>query len=61
IKKLRGTQTYTQGGHVLQWSGIEQWLQIIIAQVQNEEVTNEDMASSAPQLVRVVKGLVTNR
>ncbi|KAK3356290.1 hypothetical protein B0T25DRAFT_536432 [Lasiosphaeria hispida] len=61
VFRKRGVQTYAQGGHILQWSDIVRWLEVVIAQVQNENSTNEDMASSARQLVRLVKGLVANR
>ncbi|KAK3942027.1 hypothetical protein QBC46DRAFT_380988 [Diplogelasinospora grovesii] len=61
VFRIRGVQTFALRGHILQWSGIKRWLKVIIAQVQNEEITNEDTASSAPQLVHVMKGLVSNR
>ncbi|KAL8299207.1 hypothetical protein RB594_003659 [Gaeumannomyces avenae] len=61
VFRAQGVQTFALGGHVLQWSGIEQWLEVVVAQLKNPEITNEDMASSAPKYVQVVKRLVANR
>jgi len=61
VFRIRGVQTYAQGGHILQWSNLVRWLEVVIAQIQNEGSTNEEMASSTLQLVRLVKGLVENR
>ncbi|KAL8364652.1 hypothetical protein RB595_003775 [Gaeumannomyces hyphopodioides] len=61
VFRTRGTQTYAQGGHVLQWTDLVRWLEVVVAQVQNEDSTNEDMASGARRLVHLVKGLVANR
>ncbi|KAL8367223.1 hypothetical protein RB599_010286 [Gaeumannomyces hyphopodioides] len=61
VFRAQGVQTFALGGHVLQWSGIEQWLEVVVAQLKTPEITNEDMASSAPKYVQVVKRLVANR
>ncbi len=61
VFRIQGVQTYAQGGHILQWSNLVRWLEVVIAQMQNQDSTNEEMASSAPQLVHLVKGLVENR
>ena len=61
VFRIRDTQTLALGGHILQWSGIEQWLKVVVAQMKNPRITNEKMAQSAPKYVRVVSGLVTNR
>jgi hypothetical protein len=61
VFRIRERQTLALGGHILQWSGIEQWLKVIVAQMKNPRITNEEMAQSAPKYVRVVSGLVTNR
>ncbi len=61
VFRIRGVQTYAQGGHILQWSDLLRWLEVVIAQMQNMDSTNEDMASSAPQLVHLVERLVKNR
>lgn len=61
VFRIRDRQTLALGGHILQWSGIEQWLKVVVAQMKNPRITNEKMAQSAPKYVRVVSGLVTNR
>lgn len=61
VFREQGVQTFALGGHVLQWSGIERWLEVVVAQLKNPDITNEDMASSAPKYVQIVKRLVTNR
>lgn len=61
VFRLRSEPTLALGGHVLQWSGIERWLQVVAAQMQNPHITNEDMEWSAPKYVRVVARLVEAR
>ncbi|KAL8367055.1 hypothetical protein RB599_010966 [Gaeumannomyces hyphopodioides] len=61
VFRVQGVQTFALGGHVLQWPGIKRWLKVVVAQLKNPEITNEDMASSAPKYVQVVKRLVANR
>ncbi|RYP44743.1 hypothetical protein DL769_011497 [Monosporascus sp. CRB-8-3] len=51
-------QTLALGGHILQWSGIERWTQVVRAQMRNPAITNEDMKRSAPKLVSAVAKLV---
>ncbi|KAK3360788.1 hypothetical protein B0T24DRAFT_540016 [Lasiosphaeria ovina] len=54
-------QTLSLGGHILQWSGIERWLQVVIAQMKIPAITNEDMESSAPKYVSMVADLVRTK
>ncbi|SPO02465.1 uncharacterized protein DNG_05138 [Cephalotrichum gorgonifer] len=54
-------QTLALGGHTLQWTGIERWMQVLLAQMKNPAITNEDMNWSAPKLVRIIAKLVTAR
>ncbi|CAK7210418.1 hypothetical protein SBRCBS47491_000777 [Sporothrix bragantina] len=61
VFRLRSQATLALGGHVLQWSGIERWLAVVAAQMQNPHITNEDMEWSAPRYVRVVARLVAAR
>ena len=46
------------GGHILQWSGIQRWIQVVLAELNNPATTNEEMKMTAPKLVDVVKTLV---
>ncbi|KAK3935361.1 hypothetical protein QBC46DRAFT_367640 [Diplogelasinospora grovesii] len=61
VFRVRSRQTLALGGHVLQWSGIQRWMQVVLAQMRNPAITNEDMKSTAPKLVRVVAKLVSTR
>ncbi|KAK0749761.1 hypothetical protein B0T18DRAFT_407523 [Schizothecium vesticola] len=61
VFRVRGEQTFALGGHILQWSGVDRWLKVVIAQMKNPDVTNEDMEPSASKYVRVVKELLENR
>lgn len=58
---IRGEQTFALGGHILQWSGVDRWLEVVVAQMKNPEITNEDMKQSASKYVHVVKELLENR
>lgn len=61
VFRKRGVQTFALGGHVLQWSGMERWLEVLIAQINNPDIVNEDIGSVAPKHVQVVKELVRKR
>lgn len=61
VFRVRGEQTFALGGHILQWSGVDRWLEVVVAQMKNPDVTNEDMEPSASKYVRVVKELLENR
>ncbi|KAB5526462.1 hypothetical protein GE09DRAFT_662048 [Coniochaeta sp. 2T2.1] len=59
VFRVRSRQTLARGGHVLQWSGIQRWMQVLLAQMRNPAITNEDMKSTAPKHVRIVAKLVS--
>ncbi|CAK7271497.1 hypothetical protein SEPCBS57363_004650 [Sporothrix epigloea] len=61
VFRLRSQATLALGGHVLQWTGIERWLSVVTAQMQNPHITNEEMEWSAPRYVRVVSRMVAAR
>ncbi|KXX81132.1 ATP synthase subunit alpha [Madurella mycetomatis] len=58
VFRVRDCQTLALGGHILQWSGIKGWMQVVLAQIRNPAITNEDMKRSAPNLVHAVAKLV---
>jgi len=60
VFRTRRTQTFALGSHILQWSSIVEWIEIVIAQMRNSSVTNENL-DSMPKIVHVVVKLVTNR
>jgi len=57
----RGKQTLALGGHILRWTSVERWLQVVTAQVRDPRITNEDVKRSAAKYVSVVGKLVTGR
>ena len=61
VFRTRAAQTLALGGHVLQWSGIERWMHIVLAQMANPMITNEIMKQSAPMYVEAVSKLVETR
>ncbi|PNH48020.1 hypothetical protein VD0004_g341 [Verticillium dahliae] len=58
VFRIRAPQTLALGGHVLQWSGLERWMAIVLTQMRNPSITNEDMGVSAAKYVGVVSRLV---
>ena len=58
VFRARDHQTLALGGHVLQWSGIQRWIQVVLAELKSPETTNEEMKTTAPNLVGVVATLV---
>ncbi|OJD20970.1 hypothetical protein ACJ73_07691 [Blastomyces percursus] len=58
VFRLSGDQTLIFGGHILQWSNIDQWMKVIIAQIKDPDITNEDMKSSVENYVNGVVDLV---
>ncbi|KAK0617925.1 hypothetical protein B0T17DRAFT_479525, partial [Bombardia bombarda] len=61
VFRARARQTLSFTGHILQWSGIERWMHVVLVQMKNPSITNEDVKLSAPQLVRAVSTLVKAR
>lgn len=61
VFRVRNGQTMALGGHVLQWSGLTQWMDIIQDELRNPQITNEDMEWSAPKYIRVIADLVETR
>ncbi|KAK3985469.1 hypothetical protein QBC44DRAFT_299108 [Cladorrhinum sp. PSN332] len=55
-----GPQTLSLGGHILQWSGIVKWIEVIMAQLQHPDITNEDL-NKATKYVQIVKNFVNIR
>ncbi|KAH7021585.1 uncharacterized protein B0I36DRAFT_334812 [Microdochium trichocladiopsis] len=61
VFRVRQHQTLALGGHVLQWTDIRRWMQVMLAQITNSAITNEDMRRSAPKYVLAVAKLVKAR
>jgi len=59
VFRVRNHQTLALGGHVLQWSGIQRWIQVVLWELKNPATTNEEMNRTSPKLVRMVAKLVS--
>ncbi|KAK3349741.1 hypothetical protein B0T25DRAFT_610685 [Lasiosphaeria hispida] len=55
------SQTLALGGHILQWSDIRRWMEVVLAQMRNPAITNEDMKQSVLKYVCAVVMLVKAR
>lgn len=61
VFRLRQGQTLALGGHILQWNGVERWINVVREQMRSPHITNEDVEWSAPKYVRVITDLIKNR
>jgi hypothetical protein len=60
VFRVRHGQTLGLGGHILQWSGIRQWMDVVRRQVDAPNSTNEDM-TDIWKWVPVIEDLVQKR
>ncbi|KAK7994229.1 hypothetical protein PG991_015817 [Apiospora marii] len=60
VFRIRQTQTLGLGGHILQWSGLEQWIDVVRKQAEAPNSTNEDMTDVC-KWFPVIEDLVRNR
>lgn len=44
VFRVQEAQTLALGGHILQWSGVDRWMDVVSQQVEAPGSTNEDMA-----------------
>lgn len=58
VFRLDQHQTLLLGGHILRWSRIDTWMQIVLDQLRSPNSTNEDLLPSAPAYVEAVSQLV---
>lgn len=58
---FRLEQTLALGGHLLQWTSLERWVQVILYQLKNPNITNEDMGQAPLKYIRSARKLVENR
>ncbi|KAH7061864.1 hypothetical protein BKA63DRAFT_588083 [Paraphoma chrysanthemicola] len=61
VFRLEQLQTLLVGGHVLRWSRIESWMEIVLTQLRLPNTTNEDFLSSAQAYVEAVAQLVSEQ
>jgi hypothetical protein len=57
----RGRQTFALGGHILQWSCLDKWMETVLDQLRFPDITNEDIRPAIEQYVEVVATLVSER
>lgn len=61
VFRLHEEQTLALGGHLLQWTALELWVQVILYQLKNPNITNEDLGTAPLKYVRTARKLVENR
>ena len=55
------SQTFAIGGHVLLWSSLDLWMEVILGQLRHPDVTNEEVKATIPNYVEIVRRLVSQR
>lgn len=61
VFRLEQHQTLLVGGHVLRWSRIESWMEVVLAQLRFPNTTNEDLQPSVRAYVKAVAQLVSEQ
>ena len=61
VFRLHAAQTLALGGHLLQWTALERWVQVILWQLKNPNITNEDLGTAPLKYIRSARKLVENR
>lgn len=61
VFRLHDKQTLALGGHLLQWTALERWVEVILWQLKNPNITNEDMGKSPLKYIRIARKLVDHR
>ncbi|KAF2686239.1 hypothetical protein K458DRAFT_278398, partial [Lentithecium fluviatile CBS 122367] len=54
VFRLADLPTLMVGGHILRWSRVDSWMEIILNQLRFPNTTNEDLSESAPVYVEAV-------
>jgi hypothetical protein len=58
VFRRKDSQTLALGGRIVQWSGIDQRVNVVIDQMRHPDSTNEEIGRSAPRYVQVVAELI---
>lgn len=61
VFRLYQEQTLALGGHLLQWTALERWVQVILYQLKNPNITNEDLGLAPLKYVQAARKLVDDR
>lgn len=61
VFRLHAEQTLALGGHLLQWTSLQRWVQVILYQLKNPNITNEDLGQAPLKYIRIARRLAENR
>lgn len=61
VFRLHDVQTLALGGHLLQWTALVRWVEVILWQLKNPNITNEELGKSPLKYVRIARKLVDHR
>ncbi|KAJ4397244.1 hypothetical protein N0V93_001468 [Gnomoniopsis smithogilvyi] len=61
VFRLHDKQTLALGGHLLQWTALVRWVEVILWQLKNPNITNEDLGKSPLKYIRIARKLVDHR
>lgn len=61
VFRLHDMQTLALGGHLLQWTALVRWVEVILWQLKNPNITNEELGKSPLKYVRIARKLVDHR
>lgn len=53
--------TLALGGHILLWSWLDVWMEVVLDQLRHPAITNEEMRATIPKYVDIVVKLVSQR
>ncbi|KAF9733857.1 hypothetical protein PMIN04_013076 [Paraphaeosphaeria minitans] len=61
VFRLEQDQTLLLGGHIMRWSCVGSWIQIVLNQLRFPDATNEDLLPAAPAYVEAVAQLLVEQ
>lgn len=61
VFRLHDKQTLALGGHLLQWTQLERWVEVIQWQLRNPNITNEELGKSPLKYLHMAEKLAANR
>lgn len=61
VFRLHDKQTLALGGHLLQWTALDRWIEVILWQLKNPNITNEDLGKSPLKYIHIARNLVQHR
>jgi hypothetical protein len=61
VFRLAELPTLMLGGHILRWSRVDSWMEIVLNQLRFPDSTNEDLLLSAPTYVKTVAQLILDQ